>query len=285
MTQVVYVNGRFVPQEHARISVFDRGFLYGDGVFETLRAYRGRIFRLADHLDRLHRSAKQIHLTVPEAPDKLESLLYETLKRNELPDAILRLTLSRGEGSGFDIAPDTPPTLVITARPVESLPKARYRDGVSVLLVPDSAPHLPGAAQQAKSANFLPYILARRMAREADHWDAVLLNHRGEVCDASTSNVFVVHDGTLKTPPLNEYVLAGITRKGVLELALRLGIEAREETILASDLLQADEVFLTNTGIELLPVTRVNDTAIGMGKPGAVTARLHAEFLKSIESE
>lgn len=121
MTQVVYVNGRFVPQEDARISVFDRGFLYGDGVFETLRAYQGHIFRLANHLDRLHRSAEQIHLTVPEAPDKLESLLYETLKQNELSDAILRLTLSRGESSGFDIAPDAPPTLVITARDRKSV--------------------------------------------------------------------------------------------------------------------------------------------------------------------
>ncbi|MGP0629678.1 aminotransferase class IV [Nitrospina sp. 32_T5] len=284
MTSVVYINGRFVGHEEARVSVFDRGFLYGDGVFESLRAYRGRIFRLADHLDRLHQSAEQVHLTVPEASAKLETLLYEVLKRNELADAILRLTLSRGESTGFDIVPDVPPTLVITARPVDSLPEARYREGVSVLLVPDSAPRLPEVTRQAKSGNFLPYILARRMAREAGHWDAVLLNHRDEICDASTSNVFVMHGGVLRTPPVGESVLAGITRKVVLERAAELGIEAREETLLTSDLVEADEAFLTNTGIELLPVTRVNDTVIGNGRRGPVTARLHAAFLKSIES-
>ncbi|CCQ91553.1 putative Aminodeoxychorismate lyase [Nitrospina gracilis 3/211] len=284
MTPVVYINGRFVPQEEARVSVFDRGFLYGDVVFETLRAYRGRIFRLADHLDRLHQSAGQIHLTVPKAADKLESLLYEVLQRNELYDAILRLTLSRGESTGFDIVPDAPPTLVITARPVEPLPDSRYREGVSILLVSDSAPRLPGVTRQAKSGNFLPYILARHMALEAGHWDAILLNHRGEVCDASTSNVFIVRGGVLKTPPVGESVLAGITRKVVLELAQQPVVAACEETLQAADLHQADEVFLTNTGIELLPVTRVDDTVIGNGRRGPITARLHAAFLKSIES-
>ncbi|CAI2718325.1 aminotransferase class IV [Nitrospina watsonii] len=282
---VVYVNGRFVPQAEARVSVLDRGFLYGDGVFETLRAYRGRIFRLLDHLERLQRSAEQIHLSVPESMGTLETLLYEVLKRNGLADAILRLALTRGEsGGGFEMAPDALPTLVISARPAEPLAETLYREGVAVALIPDSAPHLPGAATQVKSANFLPYILARKMAQDRDCWDGILLNPQGGLCDTSTSNVFLVHEGVLKTPALNEYVLAGITRKVVLELARRLGISTLEMPLGADDLHQADEAFLTNTGIELLPVTRVDTHPIGSGRPGPMTEKLHREFLKSIES-
>lgn len=285
MAGIVYVNGQYLADKEACVSVFDRGFCYGDGVFETLRAYKGHIFRLIDHLERLQRAAARIYLNVPESPDKLETILYEILKRNELSDAILRATLTRGASDGeFDIDPSAPPTLVVTARPAERLPETFYKEGVTLALVPDCAPRLPGVNAQVKAASFLPYVLARKLARDRGYWDGILLNARGELCDASTSNVFVVQESTLKTPPVNESVLSGITRKVVLELARHVNVTALEMPLVEQDVYEAQEVFLTNTGIELLPVTAVEGHPIGSGRPGPVRRKLHAEFLKSIES-
>ena len=282
---VAYVNGCYVALEEAKVSILDRGFTYGDGVFETLRAYDGKIFRIERHLERLHRSAEALFMKLPESPETLEAILYETLRRNPWPDAILRFNVSRGESAtSIDIDPGLPPTLTILVRPHESLAESCYRDGVSVYLVPDSAPRVAGLSGQVKSANFLSQILVRKIAQDRGAWDGIMLDLEGRVCDAATSNIFIVHQDALKTPRLNEYVLAGITRREVMELATRLDLACREEDLRADDLKQADEVFLTNTGIEILPVVEVDGQQIGKGQPGPLTRKLHRELLNRVAS-
>jgi len=282
---IAYINGQYVALEDAKVSILDRGFTYGDGVFETLRAYDGKIFRLDRHLERLALSAKALYLELPESTDKLAGIIYETLRRNPWRDAILRINLTRGESAAsIGIDAEIPPTLTIVVRPYEPLGASLYRDGINVALIPDSAPRLAGLTQQVKSANFLSHILVRKMAQSRGAWDGVMLDHIGRVCDASTSNIFVVHQNTLKTPRLNEYVLAGITRQEVMELAAGLDLSCREEDLTGDDLKQADEVFLTNTGIEILPVVKIDSQPIGSGQPGPWTQKLHREFLNTVAS-
>src|SRR5712691_4232543 len=199
----IYLNDRFVPKEEAVVSVFDRGFLYGDGVFETLRAYRGRIFQLTEHLARLERSAASLSIALPVTREQLADLVRESLTRNQLQDAYLRITVSRGPGEiGLDPALCKAPTLVIIAKPWRNLPEAL-------------PPHV-------KSLNYLNNILAKMEAKAADAHEALLLNHRGEVTEGTGSNVFVIQEGRLRTPAVESGLLAGITRGVVLRLALDL---------------------------------------------------------------
>lgn len=275
----VYLNDKFVPQEEAVVSVFDHGFLYGDGVYETLRAYRGRVFQLAEHLARLERSASRIQLHLPVSLERLTDLVRESLSRNQLQEAYLRITVSRGAGEiGLDPALCKSPTLVIIAKPFQPYPESLYADGVSVI-VAKTRRNLPEALPpQVKSLNFLNNILAKMEAKAAGAHEALMLNHQGELTEGTTSNMFVVQRGRVRTPAVECGILNGITRGLVLQLASELGIPSEETRLTVDDLLRADECFLTNTTQEVLPVTRVNGTMIGNGRPGEITRRLHASF-------
>ena len=275
----VYLNNTFVPQEEAVVSVFDHGFLYGDGVYETLRAYHGRVFKLAEHLARLERSASRIQLNLPAGPERLTDLVRETLRRNQLSDAYLRITVSRGTGEiGLDPALCKAPTLVIIAKPFQPYPESIYAEGVSVI-VARTRRNLPEALPpQVKSLNFLNNILAKMEAKAAGAHEALMLNHRGDITEGTTSNVFVVQEGRLRTPSVECGILDGITRGLVLQLASELGIPSEEARLTVEDLMRAEECFLTNTTQEVLPVTRVDGRMIGDGRPGGITRRLHASL-------
>lgn len=275
----VYLSDKFVPQEEAVVSVFDHGFLYGDGVYETLRAYRGRVFQLAEHLARLERSASRIQLRLPVGRERLADLVRESLRRNQLQEAYLRITVSRGAGEiGLDPALCKAPMLVIIAKPFQPYPESIYTQGVSVTIA-KTRRNLPEALPpQVKSLNFLNNILAKMEATAAGVHEALLLNHRGDITEGTTSNVFAVQGGRLLTPSVESGILEGITRGVVLQLASELGIPSEETRLTVEDLMRAEECFLTNTTQEVLPVTQVDGRMIGNGRPGEITRRLHASF-------
>ncbi|MBI4389519.1 MAG: aminotransferase class IV [Nitrospinae bacterium] len=281
---VVFLNGFYVGLEEARVSVLDRGFCYGDGLFETMRSYRGAIFRLELHLERLRRSAGLLDLPLPLTQNELVSIVETTLKLNACPEAYVRVTLTRGESApGLLFDDNASPTLVVFVKPFDPVPDEWRRDGVPAVLFPSSACRTGGLPAQVKSCNYLSQIVLRNEARRKGATEGLLLDADGRVTEGTTSNIFLVEDGVLKTPPANQYVLPGITRQVVMEIAGALGIPCFEENLTADDLRRADEVFLTNTGIEILPVCRIDGAAVGDGKPGYWTRLLHREFLKNVE--
>lgn len=286
MEPIVYLNGEFVSLSKARVSILDRGFCYGDALFETMRVYSGKIFQLDRHLDRLEHGAKSIFLNLPESRDRIRDILYKTFNRNQGADAIIRLTITRGEGIlGKLWQSDTSPTLSVYVRPYSDPPDEWYQKGVPISLIPNSAAKLGSVQQQIKSANYLSQILARKQVEDQNSVDGIMINEDDEVCDGTISNVFVVKGNVLSTPAVNGYVLAGVTRQVVLKLAAQMETDCRERSLTANDVLQGDEVFLTNTGWEILPVTRVDGKTIGSGLPGPLTQALHREFRKCVDAE
>ncbi|TDJ52837.1 MAG: hypothetical protein E2O43_03225 [Nitrospina sp.] len=286
MESIVYLDGKFVPLSQAKVSILDRGFSYGDALFETLRVYSGKIFRLGQHLDRLKRGADLIFMKLPETRERIEDILYETFNRNQGADAVIRMTVTRGQGlPGKLWQDDCSPTLLVHVRPYQAPPEEWYQKGVPVSLIPDSAARLGRVSEQIKSANYLSQILARKQADDQQSVEAVMMNERGEVCDGTISNIFLVENGQLSTPAVNGYVLAGVTRQVVLELAGETGVPTLERVVSPDEMVKADEVFLTNTGWEILPVTRIDGETVGSGRPGLLTQTLQQEFRKSVEAE
>lgn len=286
MESIVYLDGKFVPLSQAKVSILDRGFSYGDALFETLRVYSGKIFRLDLHLDRLKRGADLIFMKLPETRERIEDILYETFNRNQGADAVIRMTVTRGQGlPGKLWQDDCSPTLSVHVRPYQAPPEEWYQKGVPVSLIPDSAARLGGVSEQIKSANYLSQILARKQADDQQSVEGVMINERGEVCDGTISNIFLVENGQLSTPAVNGYVLAGVTRQVVLELAGETGVPTLERAVSPDEMVKADEVFLTNTGWEILPVTRIDGETVGSGRPGLLTRTLQQEFRKSVEAE
>jgi branched-chain amino acid aminotransferase len=286
MEPIVYLNGKFTPLSQAKVSVLDRGFCYGDALFETLRVYSGKIFQIDQHLDRLERGAQSIFLKLPESRERIQEILYETFNRNQGADAVIRLTVTRGEGTlGKLWQKDTFPTLTVHVRPYSPPPYEWYRNGVPISLIPNSAAKVGGVQEQIKSANYLSHILARKQAEEQNSVDGIMINEHGEVCDGTISNIFVVKNGALSTPAPNGYVLAGITRQVILKLSTKTGTVCKERTMTTQDVFQGDEVFLTNTGWEILPVTRIDGKAISSGQPGTLTQALRQEFRKFVDAE
>jgi branched-chain amino acid aminotransferase len=286
MEPTVYLNGKFVPLSQAKVSILDRGFCYGDALFETLRVYSGTIFQLDRHLDRLEHGAQSIFLKLPESRERIQEILYETFNRNQGADAIIRLTVTRGEGIWGKLwQADTSPSLSVYVRPYSAPPDEWYQQGVPISLIPNSAAKLGGLQEQIKSANYLSQILARKQAEEQNSVDGIMLNEQGEVCDGTTSNIFVVKDGILSTPAANSYVLSGVTRQVVLKLAAEAGTVCKERAMPVDDVLQGDEIFLTNTGWEILPVTRVDGKTLGSGQPGPLTQALRQNFRKFVDAE
>jgi branched-chain amino acid aminotransferase len=279
----IFLNDRFVPQEEARVSVFDHGFLYGDGVYETIRSYGPRLFMRDRHLARLRRSADAIGLEIPIPEKDWPALLHEAMARNGLgignANAYLRVTVSRGPGEiGLDPGLCPKATVVIMAKALQPYPSQLYERGVRVV-VAQTRRNLPAAlSPQIKATNFLNNILAKREAVAAGAFDALLLNWREELAECTVSNLFFIKDGRLCTPSLDCGILDGITREIVLALAHEQQLPVEEDRFRLMDLLEADECFLTNTSMEIMPVTAIDTQPIGTGKPGPVTSSLQALF-------
>ena len=282
----VFLNDRFVRKEEAVVSVFDHGFLYGDGVYETLRSYGSRIFMRDQHLARLRRSAEAIGLDIPIPESQWPELLHEAMYRNGIgnaqADAYLRITVSRGTGEiGLDPSLCPRATVVIMAKTLHPTPSALSRDGVA-LTIAKTRRNLPEAlSPQIKSTNFLNNILAKRESIAAGTFDSLFLNWKDELTECTISNLFFIYGGTLHTPALDCGILDGITRTIVMTLAQEEGLPVQEGHYHLADLQRAEECFLTNTSMEIMPVSRVDSLAIGDGKPGPLTRRLQTRFADS----
>jgi len=272
---LIYLNGRFVPKEEAIVSVFDHGYLYGDGIYETMRAYGGTLFLLDRHLDRLVRSANAISLALPLSLEEIGRALKETLRVNNLTEAYVRLHFSRGPGEiGLDPALCPEPTMVIMARPFKVYPAKYYERGVSVAVVKTRRNHPLALDPSIKGTNFLNNILAKIESIRAGAYEGIMLNWEGFVAEGTICNIFMVKSGTLVTPALSIGILEGVTRGLVLHLADKLHVPTRETAFTPEELVTADECFITNSTMEVMPVTIIDGRLIGNGRPGPVTAAL-----------
>lgn len=288
MAEIIYFNGRLIPRFEAKLSPFDHGFLYGYGLFETMRAYDGHIFRLDSHITRLRCSAESIGLThsiltTDEGKQSLKAACRATLEANELKDARIRLTVSAGEG---DMTPDpgtcSSPTVLITARSLVPLPPEKYETGfeaaISFLRRNSQSP-----LSRLKSTCYTENVLARMTAKAAGYDEAIFLNEQGYLAEGSTTNVFLVSHAELITPCFESGVLPGITRDAVLEIARTSNIKATERWVELNELIEAEEAFLTNSVLELMPLVSIEGRPIGSGKPGKVTRDLLFAYRKLVD--
>ncbi|MBP9865042.1 MAG: branched-chain-amino-acid transaminase [Candidatus Omnitrophica bacterium] len=286
MENLVYLDGQWYPKSEAKISVFDHGLLYGDGVFEGIRAYKGNVFKLQEHLDRLWESAHTLMLKIPMSKLEMQKAIIETLRRNKLKDAYIRAVVTRGTGDlGLDPGLCKMPTIFIITDKIKLYPEAIYQEGLTIITVP-TVRNLPEAVNPAiKSLNYLNNILAKIEAKNGGVMEAVMLNAQGYVAECTGDNIFMIKmTGRAKktplliTPPSYVGALKGITRQAILEIAQTLKIAAEERIITRHDLFNADEIFLTGTAAEVVPVVKMDGRMIGDGKPGKVTARLLKAF-------
>lgn len=279
MAGYVYLNGKFVPESEAVVSVFDHGYLYGDGIFETMRVYGGKVFMLEEHLRRLFRSAGIVSLNVPAGPGELAEVVRETVRLNNLPEASVRLSISRGPGPlGIDPRGCATPTVLCLARELPDTLAGLRRQGVKAVITRTRRVPPEALDPAAKTANFLNCILAKVEANSAGAFEGIMLNTRGEVAEGTVSNVFYVKNGALFTPSPEAGILRGITRDLVLRLARDLGVEAEESLFGQEELLRADEVFLTNSTWEVLPVVELDGRPVGGGGPGPLAGMLLREY-------
>jgi branched-chain amino acid aminotransferase len=269
------VNGNVVPAEQARVSVLDNGFTFGDAVYETLRTYRGRPFHLDRHLERLRASAGRLGFAAPFGDEVFAPRLDELLARAGNEESYIRIILSRGEGDiSYRFDRVTGPTLVMVVKPFEPPPERDYAEGIPIVIASVRRNHPRALDPAIKSNNLLNNILAVREGQGRGAAEAILLNDLGEVAEGASSNVFVVKGGRVSTPPLDTGILSGITRRIVLDLCRELGIPAREETLIAADLFAADEVFITSTTKEAVPVRTIDGKQVGTGRPGPIQPRI-----------
>ena len=279
---VVSIDGELMPAREARVSVFDRGFLYGDSAFEVMRTYRRVPFREREHLRRLHESCERILIALGEFDyEALSGEVRRTIAASQLDECNVRVMVTRGIGPlGLDISEARKPSVLVFATPLHAPPPAAYDDGVAVGLC-HAARAVPTArARRAPStSNYLGAVLALHQVRERGCHEALIVGTHGEVIEGATSNVFLVRDGVLATPPIEAGILAGITRLTVLELAKRLALAVHETQVHPADLYHADEVFITSTVREIVPVVRVDDVVVGAGRPGPITQRIRAAYL------
>ncbi len=278
---LIYMNGEFVPRSQAVVSVFDHGFLYGDGVFEGIRSYSGNVFRLKEHIKRLYESAKSILLTIPLTPEEMEEAVVETLRRNRLTDAYIRVVVSRGPGDlGLDPRNCPRPNVIVIAEALQLFPEELYEKGLRIVTVSTRRNNPDALNPKIKSLNYLNNILIKLEAIQSGVFEALTLNQDGYVCEGSGDNIFIVKNGKLITPPTYLGALEGITRNSVIELCENLEIPCKEEPFTRHDVYVADEIFLTGTAAEMIPVIEVDSRIIGDGKPGPMTKRLIKEFRK-----
>jgi len=275
----IFIDGKLVNEHAAKVSVFDHGLLYGDGVFEGIRAYNGRVFKLKEHIDRLFYSAKAILLDIPMSPAELMQATVATIKANKLRDAYVRLVVTRGVGNlGLNPRSCKQPTVFIIAGKIQVYPEALYAKGMEIVTVP-TVRNLHSALNPAiKSLNYLNNILAKIEANNAGVEEAVMLNSEGFVAECTADNLFILKNGELMTPPLSAGALYGITRGTVMDLAAQAGIKVSEPNLTRYDLFNADECFLTGTGAEIMPVIKIDGRVIGGGKPGPLTTKLISDY-------
>ncbi|MBI4778310.1 branched-chain-amino-acid transaminase [Candidatus Desantisbacteria bacterium] len=282
----VYLNGKLVAKEEAKVSVFDHGVLYGDGVFEGLRAYNGRIFRLEKHIDRLIDSAKAIMLNIPISKKELIDAVVETVRANNIHDGYVRLVVTRGTGDlGLDPRKCPVASTFIIADKITLYPEELYRNGMEIITVPTRR-NIPEALNPCiKSLNYLNNIMAKIEAIHGGVHEALMLNSEGYVTECTGDNIFIVRDNILLTPPTWVGALKGITRDVVMELAKENKIEIKEEVLTRYDLYTADECLLTGTAAEIIPIIKIDSRIIGTGKPGNITLKIMQQFRKLTQTE
>ena len=279
MSLKVYIDGKLYPEAEAKVSVFDHCFLYGDGVFEGIRAYGGKLFRLREHLDRLWASAEAIWLNVPITPDTMDRAINETVAANDLSDAYIRVLVSRGPGDlGLDPRKCKKPSVVIIAASIELYPEELYRSGLDIITAATRRNAPDSLAPKIKSCNYLNNILAKIDGIHAGVIEVIMLNQEGNVAECSGDNIFIVKNGEILTPPESAGMLKGITRQVVFEIAADLGITLREQDLELDDVYTADEVFLSGTAAEIIGVVKVDGRVIRDGKPGPVTEQCLRRF-------
>ena len=277
----VYINGKFYEKDEAKVSVFDHGFLYGDGIFEGIRLYSGNVFRLPVHINRLFKSAKAIMLDLPWSKQEIMDAVCESCRVNGLKDGYIRLVVSRGKGK-LGISPFTcsDPQLIIIADEITLYPKELYENGLKAITVPTRRNSPAALPPMVKSLNYLNNILAKIEAKNLGYEECVLLNNEGNIAECSGDNIFIVSEGVLYTPPCSASSLIGVTRRSVIEIAKELGVPFEEKILTRFDVWTADECFLTGTAARLIPLVELDSRVIGDGKPGPVTQKLSARYLQ-----
>jgi len=282
----IYLDGKFVDEADAKVSVFDHGLLYGDGIFEGIRLYGGNVFRLDEHLERFEYSAKGILLDMPLTRDEWSHAICETCRQNGLKDGYIRAVVTRGIGD-LGLAPwlCAKPSYFVIASKISLYPPEHYEVGLSIVTVPTRRIGPASLPATIKSLNYLNNILGKIEAKQAGALEAIMLNDQGYVAEATADNVFIVHKGEILTPSASQGALRGVTRSTILDIAKATGIPVREANLTRYDLWCSDECFLTGSGAEVIPVVKLDGRVIGDGKPGTVTKRVLAEFRKRVLTE
>jgi len=279
----IYLDGKFVDSNEAKVSVFDHGLLYGDGVFEGIRLYGGNIFRLDEHLERLEYSAKAIMLELPGTRAEIAAATCETCRQNELTDAYIRLVVTRGVGD-LGLAPwlCPKPTMFIIASKITLYPKEHYENGLAIVTVPTRRINPAALPPTIKSLNYLNNILGKIEAKQFGALEAIMLNDQGYVAECTADNVFIVHKGEIITPSASQGALNGITRSTIFDIGKDIGVTVREANLTRYDIWCADECFLTGSGAEVIPTVKLDGRVIGTGKPGPITKRVMAAFRERV---
>lgn len=286
MSLKIYISGKFYDKENAKVSVYDHGFLYGDGVFEGMRSYGGKVFRLKAHLDRLWASAKAIWLNIPMSQEEMTKAVNETLATNGIRDGYIRLVVTRGAGAlGLDPNKCSDPQIIVIADHIQLYPKEMYENGLEIITASTIRNHSAALSPRIKSLNYLNNIMAKIEGLQAGCVEALMLNAKGEVAECTGDNIFIVRKGVLMTPPIDAGILEGITRDAVIELAQQMEIPVQQVPFVRHDVFIADECFLTGSAAEVIPVVKVDSRVIGDGKPGAITKKLIERFVRLTREE
>lgn len=281
MSSKVYLNGELVPKDEAKVSVYDHGLLYGDGVFEGIRVYGGKVFLLEEHVERLYESARSIRLEIPIPPADMSKAVEETVAANGITDGYVRLVVTRGAGTlGLDIRRTSHPQVIVIADTITLYPAEYYEHGLKLITASTVRNHPAAVNPRIKSLNYLNNILAKIEGTDGGFEEALMLNHKGEVAECTGDNIFIVKRGLLRTPPIDAGILEGITRDAVIRLARDAEVPVEESAMTRHDIYAADECFLTGTAAEVVPVVALDGRQIGDGKPGPVTKDLLARFQK-----
>lgn len=282
MSTRVWINGQFFDKYDAKISVYDHGLLYGDGVFEGIRIYAGKVFKHKEHIVRLFESAKAIALTIPLTPEQVMKAVEDTVADNKKVEGYIRLIVTRGPGSlGLDPR-KCEPNIIVIVDDISLYPKELYDNGLEIITSSYTRNHPNAVNPRVKSLNYLNNILAKIEAIRANCLEAIMLNHKGEVAECTGDNLFIVKNGVLKTPPNDAGILEGITRNFVIDLAKAAGIPFSESVLTRHDVYIADELFLTGSAAEVIAVTKVDGRVIGEGKQGPVTKQLRENFTAAV---
>jgi branched-chain amino acid aminotransferase len=279
MTPKVYINGKLFDKANAAINVYDHGLLYGDGVFEGIRIYEGKVFRLREHIDRIYDSARSIYLEIPMSREQMIEAVLDTVRTNNKKNGYIRLIVTRGAGTlGLDPRKTSDPQVIIIVDDISLYPPELYETGMEIITAATIRNHPNALNPRIKSLNYLNNIMAKVEAVRAGLSEALMLNHKGEIAEATGDNVFLIKHGVLRTPPIDAGILEGITRNAVIELARAANVPVQEQALTRHDVYVADECFLTGTAAEVIAVIKCDGRPIGSGKPGPITRQLRERF-------